>query len=78
MDQNLLIFIILIVFIAIVFLSVIRQYSGNTQESFMTFDPDIQEPYIDMKFKQYLPVYNIKVDQKKYFANTDWYPTTVD
>lgn len=74
MDRDVVICVLIIILLVFLILCVKNQ---NT-EGFVMFDPDVQEPYIDMKFKQYLPTYNIKVSQAKYFDNTDWYPTKVD
>lgn len=65
-----------LIVILIVFLILCMQ--NQTMQGFAMFDPDVQEPYIDMKFKQNLPTYDVKVSQSKYFANSDWYPTKVD
>jgi len=54
----------------------IRYLAGS--EGFTMFDPDVQVPYIDMKFKQNYPTTMYKITPEKYIANNNWYKTTVN
>lgn len=51
---------------------------AGKSEGFMTFNSDVQNPYIDMKFKQNYPTIMYNITPEKYFANNNWYKTTVN